>query len=36
MVIDYFTKWVEVVPLKGANQQAIIKFIKENIIHQFG
>ena len=33
---DYFTKWVEVVPLKMANQNEVIKCIKENIIYRFG
>lgn len=35
MVTDYFTKWVEVIPLKVANQHAVIKFIKENLIYRF-
>ena len=26
---DYFTKWVEAVPLKKAKQKDVIKFIKE-------
>ena len=33
---DYFTKWVEVVPLKKAEQKDVIQFIKEHIIHRFG
>ena len=33
---DYFTKWVEVVPLKTVSQSEVIKCIKENIIHRFG
>lgn len=33
--MDYFTKWLEVVPLKKAEQKDIIRFIKENIIHLF-
>ena len=27
--IDYFTKWVEAVPLKKAEQKDVIQFIKE-------
>ena len=33
---DYFTKWVEVVPLKKVEQKDVIQFIKEQIIHRFG
>lgn len=33
---DYFTKWVEAVPLKEVDQAAIIKFLNEHIIHRFG
>ena len=33
---DYFTKWVEVVPLKKVEQNDVIQFIKEHIIHRFG
>ena len=33
---DYFTKWVEVVPLKKTEQKDVIQFIKEQIIHRFG
>lgn len=36
MATDYFTKWVKVVLIKIANQQAVFKFIKENMIHRFG
>ena len=32
---DYFTKWVEAVPLKKAEQKDVIQFIKEKIIHRF-
>ena len=34
--IDYFTKWVEAVPLKKVEQKDAIQFIKEHIIHRFG
>ena len=33
---DYFTKWVEAIPLKKAEQKDVIQFIKEHIIHRFG
>lgn len=33
---DYFTKWVEAVPLFNVDQNAVIKFIKEHIPHRFG
>ena len=32
---DYFTNWVEAIPLKMINQSEVIKCIKENIIHRF-
>lgn len=34
--IDYFTKWVEVVPLINVDQETIIKFIQSHIIYRFG
>nr|XP_025640229.1 uncharacterized protein LOC112734891 [Arachis hypogaea] len=36
VAIDYFTKWVEAIPLVEAGQTEIIDFIEENIVHQFG
>ena len=33
---DYFTKWVEAVPLKTANSKNIIEFIDQFIITRFG
>ena len=33
---DYFTKWVEVIPLKKVEQKDVIQFIKEHIIQIFG
>ena len=33
---DYFTKWVEAVPLKTANAEHIIEFIDQFIITRFG
>ncbi|KAL1308631.1 hypothetical protein AAHE18_17G120800 [Arachis hypogaea] len=35
VAIDYFTKWVEAIPLVEAGQTEIIDFIEENIIHRF-
>ena len=36
VAIDYFTKWVEAVPLKKVEHKDVIQFIKESIIHRFG
>jgi transposase InsO family protein len=33
---DYFTKWVEVVPLKRMTHQEVISFVLEQIIYRFG
>ncbi|XP_043699922.1 uncharacterized protein LOC122650587 [Telopea speciosissima] len=33
---DYFTKWVEAVPMKGVSQAEVIQFLKSHIIHRFG
>eukprot|EP00253_Pinus_taeda_P001458 PITA_01458 len=33
---DYFTKWVEAIPLKTTNYEAIIEFIDQFIITRFG
>ena len=33
---DYFTKWVEAIPLKKEEKKDVIQFIKEHIIHRFG
>jgi len=34
--IDYFTKWIEVVPSKKATDDVIIKFLETNILSCFG
>src|ERR1043165_4693902 len=34
--IDYFTKWVEAIPLVNVDQEAIIEFIQKQIIYRFG
>ena len=36
VAIDYFTKWVEAVPLKKVELKDVIQFIKKHIIHRFG
>lgn len=36
MAIDYFTKWIEVVPLVNADQETVIDFIQRYIICRFG
>ncbi|XP_059635981.1 uncharacterized protein LOC132278189 [Cornus florida] len=36
VVTDYFTKWVEAVPMKSVHQEDVIRFIKQHIIHRFG
>jgi hypothetical protein len=33
---DYFTKWVEIVPMKLVASKDVINFVKEHIIHRFG
>ncbi|XP_043687663.1 uncharacterized protein LOC122638878 [Telopea speciosissima] len=33
---DYFTKWVEAVPMKTVSQTDIIQFLKSHINHRFG
>lgn len=33
---SYFTKWVEVVPTRKANDLVVIKFLEENIFSRFG
>jgi hypothetical protein len=33
---DYFTKWIEAVPLRNMPHREVINFVQEHIIHQFG
>lgn len=33
---DYFTKWVEAIPLKKVTSRDMIEFVKEYIIYRFG
>ena len=34
--IDYFTKWIEAVPLKDVTQDEVINFIQKFIVYRFG
>jgi hypothetical protein len=34
--MDYFTKWMEAVPLKNMTHRGVIHFISEHIISRFG
>ena len=36
VAIDYFTKWVEAIPLKNVTSSNMIEFMKEHIIYRFG
>ena len=36
MATDYFTKWVEAIPLKNMTSKEMIEFVKEHIIYRFG
>lgn len=36
MGINYFTKWVEAIPLVNVDQEIVIEFIQSNIIYRFG
>ena len=33
---DYFTKWVEAIPLKNVTSADMIEFVREHIIYRFG
>ena len=33
---DYFTRWVEVIPLHKVNEDVVINFLQENITTRFG
>ncbi|CAI9771431.1 unnamed protein product [Fraxinus pennsylvanica] len=33
---DFFTKWVEAIPLKEITQKSVIEFIRDHIIYRFG
>jgi transposase InsO family protein len=34
-ITDYFTKWVEAVPMNSVASKDVINFVKEHIIHKF-
>jgi hypothetical protein len=36
LATNYFTKWVEAIPLKKVTSENIVEFVKEHIIHIFG
>jgi hypothetical protein len=36
LATDYFTKWVEAVPLRNMTHQEVINFVMEHIIYRFG
>jgi hypothetical protein len=36
LAIDYFTKWVEAIPLKKVTSENMVEFVKEHIIYRFG
>ena len=33
---DYFTKWVEAVPMRNVTANDVVNFVKEHIIYYFG
>jgi hypothetical protein len=34
-IMDYFTKWVEAIPMKSVTSKDVINFIKEHVIQRF-
>ena len=36
VAIDYFTKWIEAIPLKAATSKNMVDFVKEHIVYRFG
>jgi hypothetical protein len=34
-ITDYFTKWMEAIPMKTVTSKDVINFIKEHVIHKF-
>jgi hypothetical protein len=36
VIMDYFTKWVEAIPMKLVTSKDVVNFIKEHVIHRFG
>jgi hypothetical protein len=35
-ITDYFTRWVEAIPMKLVTSNDVINFFKEHVIHRFG
>ena len=35
VAIDYFTKWVEAIPLKTVTSKNMVDFVKEHIVYRF-
>jgi transposase InsO family protein len=35
LATDYFTKWVEAIPLKKVTSKNMVEFVKEHIIYRF-
>jgi hypothetical protein len=35
-ITDYFTKWVEAIPMKSVASRDVIQFVKEHVIDRFG
>jgi len=33
---DYFTKWVEAIPLKTVTSKNMVDFVREHIVYRFG
>jgi hypothetical protein len=36
VITDYFTKWVETIPMKLVTSKDVVNFIKEHVIYRFG
>jgi hypothetical protein len=36
LATDYFTKWVEAIPLKKVTSENMVEFVKVHIIYRFG
>jgi hypothetical protein len=35
-ITDYFTKWVDAIPMKSVASRDVIQFVKEHVVHRFG
>jgi transposase InsO family protein len=36
VIMDYFTRWVEAIPMKSVTSKDVVNFFKEHVIHRFG